>query len=609
VNLLLAWWRRAVEADLPGAGPGAAPGRVRRRIVFSSTAQATAAIFLVLRRMRSPLIVLILIFAVTVLGLTLVPGVDAAGRPARLGFFDAFYFMSYTATTIGFGELPNAFTDAQRMWVTLSIYLTVIGWAYAIGTLLSLLQDRSFRSALALQRFNRNVKRLREPFLLIAGYGRTGELLGKAFDELGRRFVVVDVDEDRIESLDIDAYHADIPGLVADAADPAHLGVAGMSHAYCEGVLALTNDDDVNLAVAMSAALLRPELPVIARTVSPAIEDRMHAFGTPTVVNPFDRFGDHLRLAMRAPASYQLLTWLESGPGTELPDRGVPPAHGRWVVCGYGRFGRKLVSDLRADGVEVVAIDQQRHTVEDPDDGPAPPMVVGDASEPTVMQKAHVENAVGFVAGTDDDTTNLSLIAAARRRNPHLYVVARQNKAMNAPLFAAMEVDVLLVPSEVIAHEAYTQLSTPLLWRFVREMPRMGDDWARTMLSRLTTHCGHRLQGLWKIRLTAAEAPGIHHRLAAGEIVLGDLLRDPDDRSRQLDVVPLLLRRGEDAVLGPSADTMLQPDDEVLFAGQSGARRALETTLVVEAAGTYVVTGVTVPASWIWRQLSRRQRA
>ena len=65
----------------------------------------------------------------------------------------------------------------------------------------------------------------------------------------------------------------------------------------------------------MAAALLRPELPVIARTVSPAIAERMQAFGTPTVVNPFDRFGDHLRLALRAPASYQLLTWLESGPG------------------------------------------------------------------------------------------------------------------------------------------------------------------------------------------------------------------------------------------------------------------------------------------------------
>ena len=54
--------------------------------------------------------------------------------------------MSYTATTIGFGEIPYPFTYNQRMWVTISIYLTVIGWAYAIGSLLALLQDRAFRS-------------------------------------------------------------------------------------------------------------------------------------------------------------------------------------------------------------------------------------------------------------------------------------------------------------------------------------------------------------------------------------------------------------------------------------------------------------------------------
>ena len=97
----------------------------------------------------TPLIVLIVIFAVSVLGLTVIPGQDAAGRPVRMGFFDAFYIMSYTASTIGFGEIPYPFTYNQRMWVTISIYLTVIGWAYAIGSLLALLQDRAFRSALA----------------------------------------------------------------------------------------------------------------------------------------------------------------------------------------------------------------------------------------------------------------------------------------------------------------------------------------------------------------------------------------------------------------------------------------------------------------------------
>ena len=158
----------------------------------ASATQASETIFLVLRRMRTPLIVLIVIFAVSVLGLTLIPGQDAQGQPSRMGFFDAFYVMSYTASTIGFGEIPHPFTDAQRLWVTVTIYLTVIGWAYAIGSLLALLQDRAFRQALALQQFRRKVSRLREPFLLIADTAGPGELLGHAFDALGRRFVVID---------------------------------------------------------------------------------------------------------------------------------------------------------------------------------------------------------------------------------------------------------------------------------------------------------------------------------------------------------------------------------------------------------------------------------
>ena len=227
--------------------------------------------------------------------------------------------MSYTATTIGFGELPWPFTPAQRLWVTFSIFFSVVGWAYAIGSLLTLLQDRSFRQAVALRRFTAKVAHLREPFLLVVGYGRAGELIAKDFDALGQQLVVIDDSSDRIDALELGAYHADIPGLVADAANPHHLSAAGLDHPFCSGVLALTNNDETNLAVTMAAALLRPDLPVVSRTVSAPIAERMRAFGTPSVVNPFDRFGEHLRLALNAPASYQLLTWLEAGPGRGAP--------------------------------------------------------------------------------------------------------------------------------------------------------------------------------------------------------------------------------------------------------------------------------------------------
>jgi len=592
-NPLLIFWEQLFHRREP-VGPVPAEAHI------GSSAQASATIFLVMRRMRTPLITLIVIFSVSVVGLTLIPGVDPEGQVARLSLFESFYFMSYTATTIGFGELPWPFTAEQRLWVTFSIYLSVVGWAYAIGSLLTLLQDRSFRQALALQRFTRKVARLRQPFLLLAGYGRAGELLAKDFDALGQQLVVVDRSPDRVDALELGSYRGDIPGLVADAANPHHLAAAGLDHPFCAGVLALTHDDETNLAVTMTAALLRPDLPVISRTVSAAIADRMHAFGTPVVVNPFDRFGEHLRLALNAPASYQLLTWLEAGPGAELPDRGRPPTDGRWVVCGYGRFGREVTGDLRAAGLEVTIIEPAER------DGPEPGVIVGDASDPDVLVRADLPGAVGLIAGTDNDTTNLSLVATARRVNPSLFLAARQNRPTSAALFEAMSLDALLVPTEVVAHEVYAQLSTPMLWRFIQEMPALGDPWAADLIGRLRDNCGHALPALWKVKLDRAQAPALVDWLPADQVRLGALLRSPEDRERRLRVVPLLLLRDGDAVLTPADDTVLAGDDELLFAGRVGERRGLESTLVVDSSATYVLFDQHLPSSWVWRRLSRK---
>lgn len=428
--------------------------RLQDAMPESSSTQASATIFLVLRRMRAPLIVLIVIFAISVLGLSLVPGRNDAGETVHMTFFEAFYFMSYTATTIGFGELPHPFTTEQRMWVTFSIYLTVVGWAYAIGSLLSLLQDRTFRDALELRRFTRKVDHLREPFLLMAGYGQTGRLLGHALDERGRRFVVLDSSGGRIDDLRLDAYRADVPAFRGDASNAGHLAAAGLGSPYCEGVVAITNDNEVNLAVTITASLLRRDLPVISRTTSRSIGRRMEEFGDPVVINPFDRFGDRLSLALRAPSAYRLVSWLTSTTDGGLPPALTRPPHGRWVVFGYGRFGREITEDLRDEGFAVTVVE------------PAPPLADGspergdDADD--ALSGADIGSAVGLVTATSNDTTNLSIVAAARLINPAIFLVARQNVPANSALYEAMRVDSLLVPPDMVAREALARLGSTL---------------------------------------------------------------------------------------------------------------------------------------------------
>src|SRR3712207_3237931 len=197
-----------------------------------------------------------------------ISGQDEQGRPDRMGVFDSFYFMSYTATTIGFGELPQEFTAAQRMWVTVTIFLSVVGWAYAIGSLLSLMQDKGFRQALARRSFTRSVRRMREPFLLLVGYGNASKMLARSLDDMGRRFVVIDNKDARVSNVELDSYRADAPALLGDARDTGLITLAGLGHETCAGVVALTGDDETNLDVAITTALLRPDLPVTARSSS-----------------------------------------------------------------------------------------------------------------------------------------------------------------------------------------------------------------------------------------------------------------------------------------------------------------------------------------------------
>jgi voltage-gated potassium channel len=559
---------------------------------------SSAGVFLVLRRMRVPLIVLIVIFAVSVLGLSLMPGEDAQGRPDRMGIFDSFYFMSYTATTIGFGELPHPFTAAQRMWVTVTIFLAVIGWAYAIGSLLSLMQDQGFRQALARRSFTKAVRRMREPFLLLVGYGNAAKMLARSLDDMGRRFVVIDKQDTRVSAVELDSYRADAPALLGDARDTGLMTVAGLGHGTCEGVVALAGDDETNLDVAITTALIRPDLPVIARSASRDVAERMRAFHVREVVNPLDRFGDHLRIVLRSPAAYQLMMWLTSAPGTPLARRFEPLPHGRWVVCGSGRYGDELSSDLRAEGLDVTVVHVAGGRV-----------LGGEGDSADVVRSGHVADAVAFVAATVNDTTNLWLVEAARRANPDAFVVALQNRRANAPLFAAVGVDFGLVPAELIAHEVLARLANPVLMRFLSRVPHQGDEWAAGLVDRLVRTCGHGTPDLWRVSLSPDEAPALQGRLDGQSLRLDDLLRDPADRDHTLDIVALTLLRDGERIMTPPGSLLLRADDQLLLAGRLRDRAALDTTMTEAFTASYAIDGRRVPSSWVWRRLARRSSA
>jgi len=559
-------------------------------------------VFLVLRRMRAPLVVLIVAYAVSILGLVLIPGSDAAGEPWRMDFFHAFYFVSYMATTIGFGEIPAEFSGAQRMWTVASIYLSVTAWLYAIGKILALVQDPSFKLALGEYGFTHEVRKLHDPFYIVCGYGDTGTLLVQALNEKNIRSVVIDIDPERINLLRVEGLAIYVPALCGDASQSKVLVEAGLRNPQCQGVVALTNDDQANLKIAITTKLLNPDLMAVCRAETHDAQDNMASFGTDHIINPFDLFGDRLALALHSPGTYLLHEWLTGVPNTPLAMPLYPP-HGKWVLCGYGRFGKAVKRGLDHERIRTTIIEADPRTA-----GCESLCVVGRGTEAETLEQADIRSAAGVVAGTDNDANNLSVIMTAHELNPKLFMVARQNQQDNADIFAAAGLDLVMQRSRIIARDIFGRLTTPTLPDFLQLSREQENEWANEMVSRLSAVTGEVVPSVWTIVMDQEQAPAINRLLLDGEtVLLAELLRDPHEREELLPCVPLLLARGSERRLTPADSTVLRPGDHLLLAGHPVAMDRIHWVLQNINVLDYLRTGEHPSEGWVWRWLSQRK--
>jgi len=545
--------------------------------------------------------VLIAVYAISIIGLVLVPGVDPDGKPVRMDFFHALYVISYTVTTIGFGELPYTFSDGQRMWITICIYLGVTGWLYAIGAVIALLQDPAIRQIIKASRFAGSVSRITEPFYIVCGYGDTGSQLVRTMTEQRHSAVVLDKNPERINELLLETLPVYVPGLEADASLPNELLRAGLEHPLCAGVVALTGDDNINLKIAITAKLLRTRLRVICRAQTHDTQANMESFGTDAVINHFDTFANRLATALHSPHMYLIYQWLTTAPGQPLVHR-VHPPRGTWVLCGYGRFGKAVQRFLSYEGIDTVIIEAEPEMTHAPKEA-----VIGRGTEAVTLREGHIEQAVGIVAGTDNDANNLSIIITARELNPNLFLVARQNQHENDPIFAAAGIDLVMLHSRVIANRILSLIRTPLLTDFLRLARHKSNNWAEALIDRLWPIIGNVAPELWAVRIDADSAPAVSGALQAGrKIRLSHLLRDRRYPKEKLHAMALLLLRDGKEMLLPEEDEKLAVDDQILFCGRTGVEREMGGMLHNESVLRYVETGESLPEAWIWRKLGGR---
>ena len=562
--------------------------------------------FIILRHMRRPLLVLITVYAVSMVGWILIPGVDEQGNPTTLSFFHAFYFLTYTVTTTGFGELPSTFTEAQRMWGIVSLYTGVIAWFYALGSIVGLVQNPDFRQSVAERQFAKRVEGVVEPFVIICGFGNTGALLTRGLSDAGMTVVVVDSEDERIRTATLRDYRAEVFGLCADARVPQHLIEAGLLKPNCRAVVALTQDEEVNLKIAVTARLLNPGTWIVTQSTSEVYEDTLSTLGENVhIIDPFQTYAKYLGAILGCPALHTLNQWLAGDEKATLSSV-IQPPHGTWILCGYGRMGRWLHESLLTQGIEVVVIephpDPEREAVEG--------LIVGRANQANLL-KAGIKTAAGIVAATDHDPDNLSILLNARALNPEIFCVVRQNKYRNQIVFQAAQADFIMMPSLTGARRMLFLLIAPLLktlFESLRATEAAPDSHrlAET-IERLERTVGGSQPRIWTVEAEHTACQAMQRVADAGyEITLDELVRDPVDRDRRLACVPLVLQSGERVAILPEPTSPVRPGDQILFCGTPRAYRHLDATLHNEYTLRYLITGRDEPRGWIMQWLTRR---
>ncbi len=94
------------------------------------------------------------------------------------------------------------------------------------------------------------------------------------------------------------------------------------------------------------------------------------------------------------------------------------------IICGFGRVGRQVASDLnaaRASYVVVDADDRNRHRAE----GMGISFVGGDAAEDEVLLMAGIKRARSIIACADSDADNVFITLTARELRADIAIVAR----------------------------------------------------------------------------------------------------------------------------------------------------------------------------------------
>lgn len=196
------------------------------------------------------------------------------------GFWMGMYLTIITVFTVGYGDIVPIHPSG-RIFTVFLVITSVAFVFYTFTKITETMIEGELRGLYKRRRMNKEIARLRDHYI-VCGFGRIGKEICKILKEHQRPFLVIEKDEEEINTLQELGYLR----LQGDAAADEILQAAGIDRA--KGLVSVVASDADNLFITLTARGLNSHLFIMARSSGGhGVQTKLKRAGATKVISPY----------------------------------------------------------------------------------------------------------------------------------------------------------------------------------------------------------------------------------------------------------------------------------------------------------------------------------
>lgn len=137
------------------------------------------------------------------------------------------------------------------------------------------------------------------------------------------------------------------------------------------------------------------------------------------------------------------------------------------IICGFGRVGLQVASDLDASGTEFVIIEKDEEVISEWSSHEEYLFLRGDGTNDETLLHAGVQNARAIIVCMPHDADNIYVVLAAREQNSKILIVSRASQNMAVSKLKMAGANNVIMPDSIGGSHMASLIANPDVMEFL----------------------------------------------------------------------------------------------------------------------------------------------